>query len=452
MRSALPKVLHPLCGRPMVVHVLAALREAGIRRGVVVTGHEAMRVRAAIDAYRDHPALAGLALTYVTQPLARGTGHAVLEAREAIGRTGAVLVVNGDAPLVTAAQIRAVLAAGVPPADSTATVSPAVIGVGTVADPSRLGRVLRDADGRVRGVIEEADADAATRAVQEVNLGLYRFAAAWLWDTLASLPPSASGEIYLTDAIARAAAAGGVIGAPVAAEGRLNVEDRRDLARAEAILRTRIRERWLDAGVTLRDPDQTYIDADVEIGADTVIEPGTHLRGRTRVGAGCVLGPHAVVRESVIGEGCALRSCTVEEAMLGQRVDVGPYSHLRAGTLLADDVHIGTHAETKNARLGRGVMMGHFAYIGDAEIGAGTNIGAGVITCNFDGQAKHRTVVGERVFLGSDTLLIAPLEIGDDAATGAGAVVNHSVPPDTLVVGHPARAARRRDRRTEGHA
>ena len=437
MRSAQAKPLHPLAGRPLLLHVLHALRAAGVPRAVVVTGHQEDAVRAAAAAAgSDGPAIA-----FAHQAEPRGTGHATLQARDAV-RDDHLLVINGDCALVTAEQIRAV-----------ATAPPCRVALATarLADPHGYGRVRRDPAGRVRDIVEERDADAETAAITEANAGLYRFDAAWLWPTLAALRPSASGEIYLTDAIAAAAAEpDGAIAVPFPpapalisdapiSDAPLSIETRADLARAEQVLRSRIAARWLAAGVTIVDPAQTYIDADARIGPDTVLEPGSHLRGRTVIGRDCRIGPNAVIRATRVGDRCLLDQCSVTEATLGNDVTVGPFSTLRAGTVLEDGVYIGTHAETKNAHLRRGVRMGHFSYLGDAEVGAGTNIGAGAITCNFDGTTKHRTVIGEGAFIGSDSLLIAPLTIGDGGATGAGAVVNRDVPAGRRVVGHPAR-------------
>jgi len=428
MRSAQPKVLQPICGRPMVLHVLQALHDAGVERTVVVIGHGGSDVRAAVEESAHQGDV-----VFATQAEQSGTGHATLQAREAAGE-GRVLVVNGDMPLVDAEQLRSVLAA------SGAT---AAVGTAEVGDPYNLGRILRSTAGGIEAIVEEADADAETRAIHEVNLGIYAFDGAWLWPTLAGLPASASGEIYLTDAIKVAAGEGRALPVPVPSpDGRINVEDRSDLARAERILRDRIQRRWLAMGVSIVDPSNCYIDADVVIGADTIIEPGTHLRGATIVGVGCVLGPNAVVRESRLGDGCRLQGCSLEGAVLGAEVTVGPYSTIRPGSVLDDDVYVGTHAEIKNSRLHQGVRMGHFSYVGDAEIGAESNIGAGAITCNFDGMDKHRTVIGERAFIGSDTLLIAPVEVGDGASTGAGSVVNKSIEPGARVVGNPARRVR----------
>ena len=425
MRSALPKVLQPVCGRAMVLHVLHALREAGVERTVIVTGHADEAVRAAVEGYV-HASNA----TYVTQTEQRGTGHATLQASTLAG-DGRVLVVNGDMPLVSAEQLRAVLEAD----GASATVATA-----EVPNPHNMGRVVRSDAGGIAAIIEEADADAATAAIREVNLGIYAFEGAWLWRTLAKLAPSASGEIYLTDAVTAAAGEGTALPVSVPApDGRINVETRADLMRAEHVMRRRIQAHWLALGVSMVDPETTYIDADVAIHGDTVLEPGTHLRGSTVVGERCTLGPNVVVRDCQLGNGCRLESCTLEGAVLGAEVTVGPYSTIRPGSVLDDGVHIGTHAEIKNAHLHRNVRMGHFSYVGDAEVGAESNIGAGVITCNFDGRTKHRTVIGKQVFIGSDTLLIAPVELGDGVSTGAGSVVNRSVEAGGRVVGSPAR-------------
>ncbi len=430
MRSDTPKGLHALAGRPVLLHVLHALRDGGLRRAIVVTGHGAEQVEAAIGA----AAPAGLDVLFVRQPAPLGTGHAALQAL-ALAPSGEVLVVNGDLPLLRPQDVCAVLAA--PPSCLT-------LAAARVPDPSGLGRVRRDG-GRLQAVVEEADADAATRAIDEVNVGLYRADAAWLWRTLASLPASASGEVYLTGAVARAAASGDagavVIDAP---DGPLNVESQRDLARAGRALRARINDGWMDAGVTIVDPATTYIDAGVLVGEGSRLEPGTHLRGATALGRRNVVGPNSVLIDTRTGDGCALVQCRSEGAVLGDDVDVGAFSTLREGTVLDGQVHIGTHAETKNAHLHRGVQMGHFSYLGDAEVGAGSNIGAGAITCNFDGTRKHRTTIGADCFVGSGTLLIAPVTMGDGAATAAGAVVRKDVPAGRLAAGSAGRMRRRK--------
>jgi bifunctional UDP-N-acetylglucosamine pyrophosphorylase/glucosamine-1-phosphate N-acetyltransferase len=295
-------------------------------------------------------------------------------------------------------------------------------------DPTGYGRVRRQ-NGRIHGIVEESDADAVTRGQPEVNAGLYAAEAQWLWPVLAELAPGPRGEVYLTDAIARA------VDHPQGAEAYQVVESsevqqvntRVELARAEQIMRERIRRRVMLEGVTLVDPATTYIDAGVSIAPDTTLLPGVHLLGSTTVGSGCRIGPSAVVRDSNIGDGCEVG------------ITVGPYSHLRPGARIEAGVHLGNYVEIKASRVGARTRVGHFSYLGDADVGADVNIGAGTVTANYDGVDKYRTRIGDRAFIGSDSILIAPVEVGADAKTGAGAIVTHDVAPAALVVGAPAR-------------
>jgi bifunctional UDP-N-acetylglucosamine pyrophosphorylase/glucosamine-1-phosphate N-acetyltransferase len=296
----------------------------------------------------------------------------------------------------------------------------------------------------VTAVVEAAELDEVGEGAAEINAGQYCFRAGWLWPRLTAIPDAANGERYLTSLIAVAVQEGAAL-LPVPADNVdevRGINDRAQFAHAEATLRGRINHRHLLAGVSLVDPATTYLDAGVTIGRDTVIEPNTHLRGDTTVGEGCHLGPNSFVRDACIGDRCRIVASTVEETTMEEEVTVGPYSHLRPGAYLCAGVHIGNFAEVKNARLGRGVKMGHMSYIGDAEVGDETNIGAGTVTTNFDGLVKHRTVIGRGAFLGSDTMLVAPVTIGDGARTGAGSVVTHDVPPGALAIGAPARIVR----------
>jgi bifunctional UDP-N-acetylglucosamine pyrophosphorylase/glucosamine-1-phosphate N-acetyltransferase len=435
MRSRLPKVLQPLSGRPILGHILHALRQAGLRETVVVTGHAGDEVRESAIATCPE----GLALRFVDQPQPLGTGHAVQQAREQVTTAG-VLVVNGDLGLLRPDQVRAVAAGQGPSSDRGAI----TVATAEVPDPTGRGRIVRTDVGLIGAIVEEALVDDATRGIQEINVGLYRFDSAWLWSALDTLQASDTEEMYLPDVVAKAIAEGlATVPVPVdLSDGLLNIENKRDLARAEQGMRRRIVDRHLDSGVTITDPATTYIDAGVCIGADAVIEPGCHLRGTTSVDAESRLGPNAVIRDTHIGARCELVGCTITGSVLGDGVEVGPYTTVRSGTVLDEGVHLGTHVETKNAHLHQGVKVGHFSYVGDAEVGARTNIGAGAITCNFDGESKHRTVIGADVFIGSDSLLIAPLSVGDGARTGAGSVVNKDVPAGASVVGSPARAIR----------
>ena len=424
MRSSLPKPLHPLAGRPMVAHVLAAAREAGFQRCVVVVGPDADAIRGAL----------GDEVEYAVQNERLGTGHSLAQAHAGAGDARQLLVLNGDVPLVTPETLlRLVREHEEQGADVTFLTA-------LVDDAAEYGCVERDAAGRVTGVVEAPDRG-ATEGPAEINSGQYCFRPSWLWPRLEAVPKSSSGEYYLTSLIPMAVQEGAVVlpittGDPDEVRG---INDREQLAQAEAAIRRRINRRHMLAGVTLVDPAATYIDIDVRIDADTVIEPNTRLRGATAIGAACHVGPDCTVRDSTIGDRCTIVSSTVEESTLEDDIEIGPYSHLRPGAYVCAGVHIGNFAEVKNARLGHGVKMGHFSYIGDAEVGDETNIGAGTITCNFDGERKHRTVIGKSCFIGSDTLLVAPITIGDGARTGAGSVVNKDVPAGALAVGAPAR-------------
>jgi bifunctional UDP-N-acetylglucosamine pyrophosphorylase/glucosamine-1-phosphate N-acetyltransferase len=324
-----------------------------------------------------------------------------------------------------------------------------------VEDSRGLGRLERDGDGRPVAIREEADDERPEGSPAEINVGVYCFRGSWLWPRLRRLKRSPSGEYYLTDLVAGAVGSRDALEAVVTSDPdeATGVNDRLQLAQAEAVVRERIRRRHMLAGVTMVNPAAVYIDADVEIGADTVLWPNTYLTGSTRVGPGCVLGPDTSLTDSQVGARCRVVSSVLEDAVLEDDVDVGPFSHLRSGSYIEQGAHIGNFAEVKNARLGRRTKLGHFSYVGDAQVGGDVNIGAGTITCNFDGTRKHRTIIGDGAFIGSDTMLVAPVEVGKRSATAAGSVVNHDVPPDSLAVGSPARirplrpSARRRRHR-----
>ena len=435
--SAIPKVLRPLAGRAMAAHILHALAECGVERAVVVIppGERGEQIESALRA--DAPPSLGLAFAVQQQPT--GTADAVLAARAHVSAPR-VLLVNGDLGLLSADQLRPLL---------NAPLGDALLSVAHVENPTGMGRIVRASeDARVLRIVEQREASSAEAAIDEVNVGVYRFNAEWLWSALERLECAGRGERYATDVIAQAADAGTLraVAVPLP-DGPLNIETPQDLVAAEQIVRRRTIERLIDGGALITDPNATWADATVEVAAGATIEPGCHLRGRTRIGAGSRVGPNAVLRDVVTGENCALESCTIRGSTLGDGVEVGPYSTIREGCELADGVRIGTHAELKNARLGAGVKMGHFSYLGDAEVGAGANIGAGAITCNYNGEQKHRTVIGEGAFIGSDSLLIAPLELGARARTGAGSVVTKDVPADGNAVGHPARLVGRPQRR-----
>jgi bifunctional UDP-N-acetylglucosamine pyrophosphorylase/glucosamine-1-phosphate N-acetyltransferase len=306
------------------------------------------------------------------------------------------------------------------------------------------GRILRNAQGAVHGVVEEGEASAGERSLLDINPGVYVMRENWLWPALAKVQPSPKGEFYLTELVKMAAEAGGVLDIPIDDPSEwIGVNTRVHLAEAEAALRARINRGWMEAGVTMIDPATTYIQADVEIGADTTILPNTRLEGATRIGCGCQIGPDTTLRDATLGDRCRVQVAVVEGARLADEVTVGPFAHLRKGAVLERGVHMGNFGEIKNSTLGPGTKMGHFSYVGDASIGAEVNIGAGTITCNFDGTKKNPTVIGDGAFIGSDTMLVAPVKIGRGARTGAGAVVTRDVPENTLAVGMPARGIRK---------
>lgn len=426
MRSRHPKVLHSLCGRPMLAHVLDAASVLGTRPLVVISpATEGVRERF-VD--RADFALQG-------EPL--GTADAVRAALRATpGASDDAVVLSGDTPLLAADTVARIVAAR---REQDATIALAVT---RPADPRGYGRVVRDADGRVARIVEEKDADEGSRSIGEVNAGLYAFEGAWLRAHIDDVPASpATGEYYLTALVGLARAEGRpVVALEVADERELaGINDRVQLAAAEGELRRRIVERHMLAGVTVLDPATVRIDAGVEIAADVVLEPAVVLEGGSRIGADTVVGSGSRIVDSRVGERCRIWSSVIESSEIGNDVRVGPWAHLRPGASVGDGAEVGNFAEIKSSRLGPGSKQHHFSYLGDATIGAHANIGAGTVTCNYDGVAKHHTTIGDGAFIGSDTMLVAPVSVGDGARTGAGAVVTHDVPQGMLAVGVPAR-------------
>jgi len=423
MKSNLPKVLHPVAGKPMAFYALQAVTKVTTEKPVLVIGHGGEAVKETL----------GDAARFALQEQQLGTGHAVMQAESLLkGKTDLVVVTYADMPLLRAETLSRLVEV------QQGNSGPLTLLTVIADDPRGFGRLIRREDGTVQAVVEEAQATAEQLTVKELNVGAYCFSAGWLWDALSKLQVSPKGEYYLTDTVELAVRAG----LPVQAitlenhQEAIGINTRIHLAEADRAMRNCINQEHMLSGVTLVDPASTFIEAGVTIGRDTVIWPNTFLEN-------CVIGPDTVIHDSKIEAHCKVLKSVLEGAWLEEKVDMGPFARLRKGAHLCRGVHMGNFGEVKDSTLGPGVKMGHFSYIGNANIGAETNIGAGTITANYDGEKKHSTEIGEQVFIGSDTMLVAPVKIGDRSRTGAGSVVTKDVSPDTLVVGIPARAIRK---------
>lgn len=423
MKSDLPKGLHPVLGLPMVELIGRAMKQAGVARPVVVIGHggEAM-IEALGDGY-----------DYAWQREQHGTGHATMMAAEHLkGHKGPVIIAPGDAPLLSAETLKELVER------HDETRAKCTLATTFIDDPLGYGRVVRDSTGRVAGIVEHKDATPEQHAIKEVNAGVYCFDTETLLATLPALRnDNAQGEYYLTDALGSIYHAGGDVVALIVADHEIlmGVNDRWQLSQAEKALRTRINRQHTLAGVTIVDPDATYIGLDVTIGPDTTIEPDSFLQGRTTIGSGCHIGPCTKIKSSRLGDNVNVYFSQVVESELLDGVKVGPYSNIRPGTILGARTKIGNFVEIKKSTLGEGVAVSHLTYIGDTSVGDHTNVGAGTITCNYDGFSKHRTTIGRDVFVGSNSTLVAPVTIEDGAMVAAGSVVTHNVPADALVLG-----------------
>lgn len=430
MNSNTPKVLHRVCGTEMVRLVHEAALHAGIATEVVVVPQDSKKIAAAL----------GPSASYVTQKEARGTGHALLQAEQLLKEVDNVLVMCGDVPLANAETLKRMMMR------HDETEACITLLTSTLVNPEGMGRIVRDKSGAVTAIVEEHEANDDTKTIREINSGFYCFRASWLWKHLNALTPSNIGEIFLTDLVELAVRQGMHVESVLSSDAyeTLGVNNRVQLAEAEAVMRQRIRERWMMDGVSMPDPSSVYIDHSVELGQDTVVLPNTHVTGRTRIGEACRIGPNSMISDSTLGNRCEVVSSVVRDSHLEDDVDVGPFSHIRGGSHIGKGVHVGTSAEIKNSRLGPDTKMGHFSYMGDAHLGSNVNIGAGAITCNFDGKNKNETHIGDDVFVSCDTMLVAPIKLGDRSATGAGSVVTKDVAADSFVVGVPARVIRRK--------
>jgi bifunctional UDP-N-acetylglucosamine pyrophosphorylase/glucosamine-1-phosphate N-acetyltransferase len=426
MKSSKPKVLHELLGKPMVVYILDAVKGLCAEPPVVVVGSGAEQVKAKL----------GNQARFVLQDPQLGTAHAVSCVKEMVkGKSDAIIVANSDFPLITTETYTALLE------EHFRTGSKLTVSTVIADDPRGFGRILRDVSGRIMRIVEDKEVTPEQKVIKELNSNPYCFDAEWLWKSLDKVEKSAAGEYYLTDLI-KIAYDEGLSVASIEVKDRdesIGINTRVHLAEASKALQKRINTRWMLEGVTMIDPEKVYIEDSVTIGRDTILYPEVYLRGGTTIGEGCEIGPSVLIKNTHIGDRCRIMFSMLESARLENDVDMGPFAHLRKGAHLDEHVHMGNFGEVKNSHLGPGTKMGHFSYIGDAEIGPNVNIGAGTVTCNFDGENKFKTEIGEGAFIGSDTMLVAPVKIGKGAKTGAGAVVTHDVPDETVVVGVPAK-------------
>jgi bifunctional UDP-N-acetylglucosamine pyrophosphorylase/glucosamine-1-phosphate N-acetyltransferase len=440
MKSGLPKVLHEVCGRSLVGHVVASARSIDAERIVVVVGHARRRVEEHLEQF-------GADLVVAVQEQQNGTGHAVRVALEQLERrglrpqSGPVVVTAGDAPLLGSETLNQLLAEHAR-SGAAVTVLSAVL-----ADPTGYGRVVRDTDGGVAEIVEHRDADEFVLAIDEVNSGTYVFDADFLAAAVQRLSTqNAQGEEYLTDLVAIARGDDLPVAAVTASDPAdiMGVNNRVQLAEVGAIMRTRINRAWMSAGVTMIDPATTYIDVDVQLEPDCTIWPGTVLNGRTRIAAGATVGPHSRLADTDVGRGARVEQSHCVSAVIGADCEIGPFARLRPGTIMGAGARAGSYVEIKNSQVGPGSKVPHLSYVGDATIGSGSNIGAATVVVNYDGVAKHSTVIGDDVRIGSDTMLVAPVTVGDGAYTAAGSVVTRDVPPGALAI------ARGRQRNIEG--
>ena len=448
LKSSRAKVLHPAGGRSLIEQVVIACSPLKAKRMVTIVGHQAEQVSKAIESYDVQ--------TVLQQPQ-NGTGHAMVVAKRALGNAKIAVVLPGDAPLIRAETLKALLAthrAG----NAAATILTVVL-----ADPSGYGRIIRKSESQVGAIVEDSQLTAEQREVNEINSSIYCFTLKKLWPALAKVKPeNKHRELYLTDAIAVLASAGETVLAQMAADARegLGCNTRADLAEVDRVFRERKREELMTAGVTIQLPETVLVDPDVTAGEDCTLEPGVQLLGKTKLGARCKIETGSVLQDTAVGDDVTVRvHSLVEESRLDSRTIVGPFARLRPGTHLKAGARVGNFVETKKAVIGEGTKVPHLSYIGDAKLGAKTNIGAGTITCNYDGVNKYPTTIGNRVFVGSDSIFVAPVRVGDGAYIAAGSAITENVPADALGIGRTRQtnkkgwaAKKRREMAASAHA
>ncbi len=425
MRSDIPKVLHKICGQPILTHLTQTLKLAGISTPIIVCPPPPI----------DFSETLGSNFFYVIQASPDGTGSALLVSKEKVApSTTHILCASGDSPLLKADTITRLVNKNIgSKADITILTSP-------TSPQEGLGRVIRDKSQKITGIVEERMANEQQIAINEVNGGVYCFRTEHLWRRLASLKTSQNGEVLLTDLITSTISDGGKVDNLEVEHSWeiLGVNTRVQLATAETILRKSIRCYWMNQGVTILDPTSTFIDSSVNIGMDTTIHPNTHLNGTTQIGKQCELGPNSIIIDTTVGDACLIFGSIISGSEIGRQSNIGPFSNIRPNSKISSDVHIGTSVEIKESYIGTGTKIGHFSYIGNSELGKNVNIGAGTVTCNFDGLTKNPTFIEDNVFIGSGTMIIPPITIGKNASTGAGSVVTHDIPAGKLAFGNPA--------------
>lgn len=423
MRSKYPKVLHKVGGKAMLQHVIDAATIAGADEKVVIVGHEAELVEAMVA---DQGKIA-------LQAEQLGTGHAVMQTKEALaGFTGTALILCGDTPLLDGEELKKFCEAH-KASGAAATVLTAIMD-----DPFGYGRIVRDAEGNVQGIVEQKDATEEQKAIKEINTGIYCMECPQMFDVLATLTcNNAQGEYYLTDVLEKLNAAGQKVGGVVTADSDMvmGINSRKQLSVAEGVIRQRILDKLMDAGVTIMDPASTFIEGSVKIGSDTIIYPYTWLEGETVIGEDCEIGPNVRLTNVKLGSNNHLQFVYGHDCQVKNDVTVGPYVHLRPDTVISDHVKIGNFVEVKNSNVGEGTKLPHLTYIGDSDIGSGVNMGCGCITVNYDGKKKHRTIIGDNAFVGCNTNLVAPVTVGEGTYIGAGSTITKEVPKDALGIG-----------------
>jgi len=430
MKSDKAKVLHAVAGRPMIEYPVGMARALGSSRVICVLGHQADAVRAAVETR-----FGAGSIEVAIQAEQRGTGHAVLMTEELLGNhDGLVLILYGDTPLLSQ-QVLERLVQGA--SSTTLTMMTA-----RLPDPRGYGRVVRDGSGKFVRIVEEKDATPEQKRIDEINAGIYCGPARFFFDVLRSVGSNnAQGEIYLTDVMERAARELTVVTISAGADEVMGCNDRLDVAKADRVIRLRLAEALMRAGVAVRDPERLYVEPGIEVGRDTALGPGVELRGKVKIGANCIIEQGAVITDCTLGDRVHVKPyCVLSEATVANNAQIGPWCHIRPGSVIEDDVHLGNFVETKKTRMGRGAKANHLTYLGDADVGSKVNVGCGTITCNYDGYVKSKTVIGDGAFIGSDTQLVAPVTVGAGAVTAAGTTVYKDVPPGALALTRPEMA------------